>query len=810
MYRIVWLLAALAWTLVGCVTVTDDDVADDDTGDDDTGDDDTGDDDTGDDDTGDDDTGDDDTGDDDTGDDDTGDDDTGDDDQDDDLGYACDVGFPQLPAPPSVDRSFFALPTSNGFVSATYAVDLTGVPATFADGSSGTIDPAHRLITFTDHVMAQPTPSTWTRDLLFDLYLGLRVDGSGTWLGDVAESEAGYVNGTGMVRLVQQVGDVELETFLFAPMHGGSYDLVVVGHATNTGGAPVSADLYSLQNLHAGGEGSADGETVSEWGDGVLETRYGDRLYHRSIGAPTHRSAAPAGNADHNPWMLLTAGSDLSDQLVSGDDVAVGLQWALGGGTLDPGEEDWAGFVLSHNGYGEDDASLAGRVDAFLSGRSAEDLVTDEQDFWDAYHAVETPPPGLSADETAVYRQSTAVLKMGQVREPGPGYGQILASLPPGGWNISWPRDAAYAIVALARSGHHDEARDALQFMIDGDAGHYASYWGLNDYLISACRYYGDGTEESDGAWCPDGADAGPNVELDDFGLFLWAYGAYLDESGDTQFQADTLPDVLAGVADVLVAVIDPSNDLLLPDSSIWERHWGECFPNGAKQFSYSAIQAVHGLRVAHELSGDAAYEQAADQIRSGLLNITDGPVFEETFDGEACPVLGSAPEEVCGFCGPYDASVIEAVNLGVYRPDSAMAKGTLMALHEHLGMTNGSPGFLRNDDGTGTTNPHPWYDDQEWVVIDLRMAAAMARMGDALGEPDLTANAETIVDWVTLLARSNADLIGELLSDGTYTPEDDADHTHVGWDDGYEYQGSVPMCGFGPGAYLLALDAIH
>ncbi len=266
---------------------------------------------------------------------------------------------------------------------------------------------------------------------------------------------------------------------------------------------------------------------------------------------------------------------------------------------------------------------------------------------------------------------------------------------------------------------------------------------------------------------------------------------------------------MLGGVADPLVTLID-TNDLLVADSSIWERHWDECFPNGAKQFSYSDINAVNGLRIAADLSGDTSYDSAAEQIRGGLLNITDGPVFEETFDGEACPVLGSAPEEVCGYCGPYDASVIELVNLGVFRPDSSMAKGTLRGLMDNLAMANGSPGFLRNDDGTGSSNPHPWYDDQEWVVIDLRMAAAMAEMGTALNDPVLTANAETLVDWITAQARANADLIGELLSDGIYSLEDEADHTNPGTDAGYEAQGSVPMCGFGPGAYILALEAVH
>ena len=735
----------------------------------------------------------------------TGDDD--DSDHDDDLGYACDISFPSLVAPPPVSRSFYALPTSNGFVSATYAVDLRDVPVTFAGNTPGTMDLQHRLITFTEHVMAEPTPGTYTRDLLFDLYLGLRVDGTGTWLGDVSEVEAAYVPGTGIVHLVQEVGDVQVETYLFAPMHGESQALVVVGHVTNNG-SPAQVDLYSLQNFHTGGEGTADGENVTPQGnEGIVESRGSDRLYHRSLGEPSHFSAAPGGDAGHNPWMRLTAGQDLSDQLVSGDDVAVGFQWSAG--TLSTGVDAWSGMVIGLNGGGEDAAALAARVDGFVAGRSASQVLGDEEAFWSDYHAVENVPVGLSADEEAVFRQSTAVLKMGQVREPGPAYGQILASLPPGGWNISWPRDAAYAIVAQAHAGHLDEARDALQFQIDGDAGDYASYLGISDYLISACRYFGDGTEQSDDAWCEDGSAAGPNVELDDFGLFLWAYGEYMDASSDVAFMADTLEAVLGGVADPLVALID-TNDLLVADSSIWERHWDECFPNGAKQFTYSDIQAVHGLRLASDFSGDPAHAAAAEQIRGGLLNITDGPVFEETFDGQACPVLASSPEEVCGYCGPYDASVIELVNLGVFRPDSALAKGTLRGLMDNLAMDNGSPGFLRNDDGAGTSNPYPWYDDQEWVVIDLRMASAMAEMGEALGDPVLTANAETLVDWITIQARANADLIGELLSDGIYSAEDDHDHTHLGTDGGYEAQGSVPMCGFGPGAYILALEAVH
>ena len=132
---------------------------------------------------------------------------------------------------------------------------------------------------------------------------------------------------------------------------------------------------------------------------------------------------------------------------------------------------------------------------------------------------------------------TTAILKMGQLREPGRGRGQILASLVPGAWRIAWVRDMAYAILGLVRAGHLAEAKLALEFMLnaemrrDGDRNFYDVNFierdlGVTlsaDYAISVTRYFGDGTEESDSN------AAGPNIEFDNWGLFLWALGAYVE-----------------------------------------------------------------------------------------------------------------------------------------------------------------------------------------------------------------------------------------------------------------------------------------
>jgi GH15 family glucan-1,4-alpha-glucosidase len=446
--------------------------------------------------------------------------------------------------------------------------------------------------------------------------------------------------------------------------------------------------------------------------------------------------------------------------------------------------------------WGNDASALSTRVNNWLGTQSADDILAAEQQNWDEWHALESPPPQMQAAELALYRQSTAVLRMGQVRESGPAYGQILASLPPGIWNISWPRDQSYATLGLAQSGHHTEAEASVQFILNGNAGNYAAYLGLTDYLVSVARYYGDGTEESDGASCPDGSDAGPNIELDDFGLFLQAWAA------TPALAAASTTTVQTGVADPLIQLIQ-SNNLLLADSSIWERHWNDCFPNGRKQFVWSSIQAAAGLS---QLPGQN-YQDAAARLRAGLQQTSaqGGPV---TLDANGqCPLLASAPEEICDGCGPLDASGVEAINLGLIPPDSDLARGSLAAW---MGLQNPSGGFRRNDDGTGSSNPYPWYDDQEWLFIDMRMALAMTAVGTATANPELQASANTLIQHVTDIGTVNAGLLPELLSDGHYTPEDDADHLGLGSDPGQQAQGAHPMVGFGAGSYVLAMEILR
>jgi hypothetical protein len=384
-------------------------------------------------------------------------------------------------------------------------------------------------------------------------------------LSEVQASQVGYETGTGILHIARTFGELAVDEYHFAPIDLAEHALVSLVRVERTTGTTTPVDGFFLFNFHLGAgapEPSASGETLQwdaardawmEWGSSGLTLAYG------SVGQSSHHAASP-----DNPFPALTSGSDLSDNAGSGgvfDDAAAGLQWSLG--SLATGQNAWLGaFVVLDR-----DSDVAPRIDAvrsWIGSRTAEQLLSAERAAWQSWH---TPvPASLSSIEQSLWQQSTAVLRMGQVREPGKGDGQILASLPPGMWNISWVRDMAYAVVALARSGHYAEAKRALEFQLGADSGKYQDYVG-HPYQISITRYFGDGVEETDFN------DSGPNIEFDGFGLFLWTLAEYVQASGDSAALGAWWPAVSERVADVLVKLQEPSG-LIAADSSIWEVHW--------------------------------------------------------------------------------------------------------------------------------------------------------------------------------------------------------------------------------------------
>jgi hypothetical protein len=381
-------------------------------------------------------------------------------------------------------------------------------------------------------------------------------------------------------------------------------------------------------------------------------------------------------------------------------------------------------------------------------------------------------PPGISVKERDVFEQSVTVLVMAQVGDgevPAASRGQILASLPPGEWNIAWVRDGYYATLALNRLGLFARARKFLSFMLDAPSGQYVRYlhtdgknYGVGvPYQISVTRYFGSGREESD--YNIDG----PNIELDGFGLFLSAFSDYVRRSGDSAFVRERGDEVARFVADPLVQCVD-ADGIVRIDSGPWERH----LPG--KRFAYTSIAAAAGLRAFGELCGrfgrakDAArYLREALRVDAGIRSqfIVEGRVIR----GDA----GAAERTEVGF---HDGGTIEAFTQGVIADPGLFA--THMKEYEAALRIDGprrGVGFSRMHGGD-------WYDTSEWIMLDLRAASAYHRFGRVQAARDL-------LGWVTDQASLNYNLIPELFDRKTG-----------------RYAGAVPMVGFGAGAYIVTL----
>ncbi|KYF71213.1 glycosyl hydrolase, partial [Sorangium cellulosum] len=740
-----------------------------------------------------------------------------------------------------VKRTFFKLPSSNGF--GAVLLDLNQARLThFREHLFGTEEPL--LDERGEEVWVGDQPQIVpTRDLLYDAYFGLRSEGKQRWLTEVpvdldASGYAGWTEGqrggTGVVTMVQRVGNLECTQFFFAPQGLEQAGFVMAMRVQNLGDAAAEdVAAFSLHNLHLGfgrpgvmADIGDSGETVaydgSEGRRDFLERAFAGVVVARALEpAARHGASSASSPPDLDVYRIVEAGAvadlpDLDGAAPTADGSVSAFQWDLG--SIGPGEARWVGVAFAHHGdpSGAADPIVQGALDAYLGAKGAAEAVADEIAAYRAFQGAIQVPPTTTAEEEVLLRQSAVMLRMAQSRESHAflrehltrdfeprttrfgatlggqpaalpatiahrGRGAVLASLPPGEWTVAWIRDGAYATVAMAALGMKAEARDALGYYLGAEAGRFQDWnelapYDMPPYQISLVRYHGFGVEETDFN------GFGPNLEFDGFGLFLWALRQYEELTGDTAFVDEHWATASGKVADALVALLDPETGLIRKDSSIWETHW-----NGRERsFAYTSITAARGLCDAAaiaerrgEADRAAGYRDAANKLRAAIAaRLTD-----------ASGALGASLEEVVSGAGYWDAAVLDGIAMGLFDPRGRIAAATLAGLDEHLRAPAGA-GWSRNDDRTdhaGADDLSPWgseYDSAEWVVTDLRGAVAARLMGD-------DARSDRLLRWVLDQSAANYLAIAE-----TYDETSGA------------YKFNAPMIGFGAGVYALALAA--
>jgi len=206
---------------------------------------------------------------------------------------------------------------------------------------------------------------------------------------------------------------------------------------------------------------------------------------------------------------------------------------------------------------------------------------------------------------------------------------------------------------------------------LDADAGRYPSYVANQPYRVSTVRYYGDGQEEADYSGQPT-----RNIEIDGWGLVLWAARVYVDFSADlawpnqTTKKGDTVYDAIkSGIAEPLIANLEQSG-LVIADASIWEVHWGN-----RQHFLYTTASAARGLcdmatlaRRAGRTDDIARYRMYADQLVTAMKqNMVD-----------SSRVFAGSLERLAQGANYHDGATIEAFTWQLVPTTDSIANATL------------------------------------------------------------------------------------------------------------------------------------
>lgn len=614
------------------------------------------------------------------------------------------------------------------------------------------------------------------RNLVFDSYFGVRAGNQSVWLGKRPTEEVGYVDQSNVIASVVTVGSVKTTSYYVAPYGYDGNAMIMLLEVENTGSSAVPVEAFALANFKMGSAPSPDspqanGESIqydAASGSAVETGPGGGAMIYLPIGGVDAASCAT------DVFTQVTGGQDLSgQQSCSGDDRVQAFQHSMG--SIPAGGTAWWGIAILYDENAAAAAARAGFAD-FLDGAGPDALLTrilTEFEDW------RTPVPGgLTPTERRIWRQSETVLRMGQTLEPWSAssprrknHGMVLASLPPGGWHSGWVRDAVYGIVAMARTGHFEEARWALDFFLNAEANKFGSY--LNDvtYRITTVRYFGNGEEEADFSGHPT-----RNIEIDGWGLFLWAARTYVDLSGDTAWLDSTtrygerVYDVIKDeVAEALAANLEP-NGMAIADASIWEVHWGN-----REHFLYTTASTARGFCDMAALAkriGAGADRDRYEQLSANAVEAI------RTHFVDSRNVLAGSVERLARGNNYRDGAVVEAFTWELIGPDDPIFAATM---NDFSYLQTPAGGYKRIE------GSNDQYDTDEWIFIDLRASEAWRRLGNG-------PKADELLGWVTAQASVNFDLIPELYNTRSQSGTIGA------------YSGSTPMVGYGAGIYQLAL----
>ncbi|MBZ0171089.1 MAG: hypothetical protein K8E66_01790, partial [Phycisphaerales bacterium] len=200
-------------------------------------------------------------------------------------------------------------------------------------------------------------------------------------------------------------------------------------------------------------------------------------------------------------------------------------------------------------------------------------------------------------------------------------HGGIIAGMHNGAYPYVWPRDAAWAAITLARTGHVDEAKNIFGFLRD-IAYRDVEGWGRKGFWKQK--------------YTTDGYTIWGTPQVDETSCYPWGIRYIYDVTGDVSFLEDHYDEVYEAA---IASSQDSTNDNRLRyEESVDLVYSMNLWEDSFDVFNYSNASVIRGLEDAAQIAGildqnvcpggpgtcnyhndKALFEARADAIRGGL-----------------------------------------------------------------------------------------------------------------------------------------------------------------------------------------------
>jgi GH15 family glucan-1,4-alpha-glucosidase len=257
--------------------------------------------------------------------------------------------------------------------------------------------------------------------------------------------------------------------------------------------------------------------------------------------------------------------------------------------------------------------SEAQEIDATIRNKKTPShLIRTASDFWKAWvNAYNWNFMGLSPEQVALFKHSLMFIRSHVDLEGG-----VIASLDSDTLNYGldtysyvWPRDGAYAILALDAAGDGNAARRFFEFckqvlFKDG----YLMHKYLPDKSLGSSWH----------PWVRNGKSELP-IQEDETAIAVYALGVHYAHTHDVEFLESMYDSLLEKAANFMVSYMDPETHLPLASYDLWEEKRGVS--------TYTASCVYGALEMAAELSrilgkeeNENKYREAAKGVKEGIL----------------------------------------------------------------------------------------------------------------------------------------------------------------------------------------------